>query len=400
MRNKRVMMLVTMLATKVYRAFSPYFLALISIPVYFLKYRKHHLVEQTARGFADHIGQQPVTPDTTIIRLINAYNKAKSDQKRARRPYQVGHLWQEILDTRFGKLTNALLGQDSVTVKSTLENFNREDCGDDTCGGGQYHRRMRKVPFYKYQYINAWQRRYDVCKRELGKEPVFESKLIGNPVGIYQGGQVVPLCNIEYYYYAAHIQSLFQRTPSPTICEIGGGVGGQACEILRYDIPGVKYIILDIPEVLVLSSYYLLTAFPEKRVLLYGESDISKVCSGEYDIILMPNFVLRELQNNSVDLFFNSCSFSEMNYDTTREYLHQIERICRRYLMHINHNARLVWYEKGNRITNMIADEIVPATSLFRSVYRKPRLFSLLEDIFVIHWFYRAKYYQYLYERI
>lgn len=396
MINKQV----TKLATKAYRAFAPYILALISIPVYLLRYRKYRLTEQTERGFADRISQQLSTPDAVIIRLINAYNKAKSDQKLAGRPYQVGHLWQEILDTRFGKLTAALIKHDSVAVKSVLENFNREDCGDDTCGGGQYYQRMRTAPFYKYQYINAWRRRYDVCKRELGREPVFDSKPIGNPVGIYQGDQIVPLCNIEYYCYAAQMHDLLRPTPNPTICEIGGGVGGQAYEVMRYNTSGIKYIVLDIPEVLVISSYYLMMAFPEKQVLLYGEGDISKIYSSEYDIVLMPNFVLPTLPSHSVDLFFNSCSFSEMDYSTTQEYLHQIERICRRYLMHINHNARLVWYKNNNRITNMIADEVVPAPAVFRKVYRRPRLFSLLEDTFVIHWFYHARYYQYLYERI
>ncbi len=391
MRNKQI----TILATRLYRAFSPYILAIISIPVYILKYRKYHLVKRTEKGFADHIRQQPITTDRTITRLLNAYNKAKADQKRASKPYQVGHLWQEILDTRFSRLTTALRERDSGTVKSILENFNREDCGDDTCGGGQYYQRMKKVPFYKYQYISAWQRRYDVCKKELGREPTFDSKLLGNPVGVCQGDQVVTLCNIEYHYYADQIASLVGQVAHPVICEIGGGVGGQAYETIRHHTPNLSYILLDIPEVLLLSSYYLMMAFPDKKMMLYGESGNPT----DYDIALLPNFFLPELTDSSVDVFFNSCSFSEMDYNTTKEYLRQIERVCRKYLMHINHNARLIWHEKGGKVTNMIAEEVVPDASLFRSVYRKPRLFSLLEDTFVIHWFYRAQYYQYLYER-
>jgi hypothetical protein len=152
---------------------------------------------------------------------------------------------------------------------------------------------------------------------------------------------------------------------------------------------------LDIPEVLLISSYYLLLAFPEKKFLLYGEGKPTS----DYDIVLMPNFVLPQLADKSVDLFFNSCSFSEMDYNIVKEYLSQIERVSNKYLMHINHNARLVWYNGGKKITNMIADEVVPNPELFQLNYKRPRRFELLEDTFVIHWFYRARYYQYLYER-
>ena len=136
-------------------------------------------------------------------------------------------------------------------------------------------------------------------------------------------------------------------------------------------------------------------SFPEKKFLLYGEDDIQNL--QVYDVALLPNFVLSKFNNNTIDLFFNSCSFSEMNYNTVKEYISQIEFKCKRYLLHNNHNARLVWREKGNKITNMIADEVIPKN--FELIYKKPRLFSLLEDTFVIHWFYKARYFVYLWEK-
>lgn len=389
--------LIVLFATKVYRIFFPYVMAIVSLPTYFVKYRKYHAVGAVEKGFADHSVESLVVSDELITRLCHAYMKSKIVQKNISKPYQVGHLWQEILDTRFKALVIAIDKEDLITVKNILKNFNRDDCGYDTCGGYQYYHRMKHVPLYKYQFINSWYNRYNACKETIGIEPEFNMKSIGNPVGMYQNGQTIPLCNLEYHCYSWQIADLLKPVSSPVMCEIGGGVGGQAHEVLAHGIPNLKYILLDIPEVLLISSYYLLMAHPEKKFLLYGEGNVRK---SRYDVALMPNFVLSQLEDNSVDLFFNSCSFSEMNYETEKEYLSQIERACKCYLMHINHNARLVWYEDGERITNMIADEVVPNHHSFERVYKSPRLFELLEDTFVIHLFYRARYYQYLYRKV
>lgn len=385
--------LVTEIATEVYRRYFPYLLAVISLPDYFQKYKKYRAIESVKLGFSDHREEQPSVPDPVLDRLINAYHKAKIDQKKVSKSYQVGHLWQGIIDTRFRRLTTALEANDLETIRAILENFNREDCGDDTCGGGQYYQRMRDIPFYKYQFINAWYKRYIACVEAVGYQPDFDTPFVGNPVGLSFDNKVIPLCNIEYRCYAENIKSLLKSTPCPVVCEIGGGVGGQVLETKR-SISSLTYILLDIPEVLLLSSYHLMMAFPQNRFLLYGEGELKP---RDYDVTLMPNFVLPHIGDCSVDLVFNSCSFSEMDYNTMVEYVSQIERVCETYLLHINHNARLVWYENDRKITNMIASEVVPEG--FDLIQREPRVFSLLEDTFVIHLFFKARYYKYLYQR-
>ena len=55
-----------------------------------------------------------------------------------------------------------------------------------------------------------------------------------------------------------------------------------------------------------------MSAFPEKRILLFGEDTIQNGMLGDYGILLMPNLVLREMPEWAADLVFNSNSFSEM----------------------------------------------------------------------------------------
>ena len=381
--------LITKLVTKVYQQYFPYLLAGISIPRYYLRNHRQGELEAVVKGFSDHSSLETRCPKETLSRLLFAYNLAKKDQVSVNRLYKPGAYWQWLLDSRFELPAQVTTGDRLNEVRMMLENFNRLSCSYDACGGGYFYDRMKHIPGYKYQFANNWENRLHALLDYLPDPPNFDLPSIGNPVGVWYHNQTIPLCSLEYYCYATEIYHLLADSNSPTICEIGGGVGGQAYEIIRKGIPGLVYIILDIPEVLLLSSYYLMVAFPDKQFQLYGETYTGQ------EIRLLPNFTLPSLSAESVDLFFNSCSFSEMDYFTVVEYLTQIERIGSKYLMHINHNAKLVWWEGGKKTTNMTSDLVQPKN--YKLVYKEPRKFTLFEDTFVINWFFKAKYYKYLY---
>ena len=142
-----------------------------------------------------------------------------------------------------------------------------------------------------------------------------------------------------------------------------------------------------------------MVAFPDKRFLLYGENAKDNMNLDQYDIILMPNFVLPKLSDETVDLFFNESSFSEMNRETTEEYVCQIERISRKYFMHINHDAKFLWNENGKKLENLPGSQINPDPSRFKRIYKHPRLFARLEDK-VFYYSNKADHFAFLYERI
>jgi hypothetical protein len=119
---------------------------------------------------------------------------------------------------------------------------------------------------------------------------------------------------------------------------MGGGFGGFAYYLLSSN-KEVKYINFDLPEVLIIAQYFLMSAFPDKKFLLYGENGhqtISKDVIDKYDMILMPNFALPNVADNLADLFINTGSLSEMDYHTVEEYIDQIARITRKYFFHDN----------------------------------------------------------------
>lgn len=125
------------------------------------------------------------------------------------------------------------------------------------------------------------------------------------------------------------------------LAEIGGGYGALGYYALL--TPGVHYVDFDLPEVLLVASYWLCGALPKKRIMLFGESDTKAVLTNLecYDAVLFPNFCLRELPDDSVDVFLNTRSLSEMASETIEEYLRHVSRCCTHYFLHENSDKAL-----------------------------------------------------------
>ena len=114
----------------------------------------------------------------------------------------------------------------------------------------------------------------------------------------------------------------------------------------------------------------------------------------KYEIAVLPHFVIGQLADSSVDLFYNSCSFSEMDAISAKEYLSIIERVCRRYFLHDNHDTVLKFRNHdGSTSVNVVGSELLPNSVLFKRIFKKPRVHGLPEDRSFIH-------FEYLYERV
>ncbi len=113
----------------------------------------------------------------------------------------------------------------------------------------------------------------------------------------------------------------------------------------------------------------------------------------EYEVGIFPHFTIDDLDDNSVDLFYNSCSFSEMDGVSSKKYLSVIERCCRKYFMHDNHETEFSFRQSNGAFSkNIIGSKLVPNQNLFKLVYKKPRTHGLPEDS-------SFKSFEYLYER-
>jgi len=345
-------------------------------------------------GFKDHRSSQDfleIQPDQ-IARIIKAYKLTKLHQKDAAKEFEVKGLWGEWVSVNYKEL---ILGLESENIESLGKLFNniiREHC---TIGLGGYDEWLRYNSVLGKSYIKeVWLDYYQKLIDLQGDQEIKFPK-VGNPCGIIYKQEIIPIESLRHAYRAEEIKNCLSDLDEKVVVEIGGGYGGLGFQLMSKlnDSKNTNFLLFDIPEVLAISSAFLLTSFPDKKIRLYGEGSMSSIAK-EYEIGVFPHFVIDNLDSDSVDLFYNSCSFSEMDGVSSRKYLSVIERCCRKYFMHDNHDTDFTFRQSdGTFSKNIIGSKLVPNQNLFKLIYKKPRTHGLPEDG-------SFKSFEFLYERI
>lgn len=362
-------------------------------------------------GLRDKKRVGDIKQDEIIKRIITAYKITKIAQQSMPIEYQTGGEWENILDIYYRKLTNALVNEDLELLKEIYSNIFRSEASRGLGMVDIYWQFKNQKISNKLlsDFVNLLQFKkpgsikkntklfiYNFCHRlSIWKEYLSNKyklndlsfPLIGNPFGMEINGILIPFDTIRHHYYATRILELLKKRDKFIICEIGGGFGGIAYHLIKKsEGKNIKYIDFDLPEMITIISYFLMSAYPNKRFLLFGEDNLSNSVFDSYDIILMPNFELSKLSDRSIDFFFNSMSLTEMDKETVEEYLKQINRCCNKYFMHENHDDTNVYdYKKMKRHIQMSKYDLHPES--FKKIYRFPDLWE-------------ADHYEYLYERI
>ena len=83
-----------------------------------------------------------------------------------------------------------------------------------------------------------------------------------------------------------------------------------------------------------------------------------------------------------------------MDEKSSNAYLSVINKCCRKYFMHDNHDETFIFKNNDGTISkNIIGSNLIPDKKIFKRIFKKPRVHGLPEDKNYIH-------YEYLYERI
>ena len=353
-----------------------------------------------ARGFADHRADvRHHTPTAEQCeRIIAAYLAAKADEHRTPPALQVRGQWaQWWVKENFKEMVAAIRARDTAALSALLADFHRRRI---SIGLGSSFEEW--LPYTGLHMRRFYMRQVFCEYRDLLLAADLDAAeirmpLIGNPAGIPWNGEIITLCALRHMYHALEFAHWLRDVPAATVVEIGGGVGSQAYQALRLAGGAIgQYVIFDLPEVAAMSAYQLLAACPEKRVRLYGEGPVAVGAGEDYGIGIFPHFTIETLPADSVDLFHNACSFSEMDSASSQAYLKVIERAGRRFFSHINHDNPFRFYnDDGSVSVNTLARDLVPDRTRFKRVFKKPRVYTLPED--------RLQHFisnEYLYERL
>lgn len=289
-------------------------------------------LEDLERGIASHISESPVSKEQ-VERIIDCYRKMKEDQKNVNEVYLPSKHWQNNVDGPFSHLTAAIFNKDEKAIKGYLSNFLRIHLGIETESTMKLTSYVEKV-----RYLNMLIKLYDAWNF-ISPNPDIQNlarPLIGNPRGYYLNGHFITIGSFFNEYSTLELRQLLSGIDHSVICEIGGGFGKMAYYFLK-EMKNCTYLDFDLPEMIVIIFYYLSSIFPGKKVLLYGEHQFDSSSLDSFDLILLPNFDIDKLPNNSCDLFINKNSFGEMNKSAVEMYISYIERCCRKFFFHMNH---------------------------------------------------------------
>lgn len=325
-------------------------------------------------GFSDH--KEESKDDYEILnRICIAYIKAKEVQRNVSPIYSPSNEWLPIYEKPLKEIIEILTKRDIETLSRIYGNFWRDSCSTGLVG---LPVNMEKCYFgkkislrNKIYFLNDAYNRYRLWNSLLGDTHSIkdlESPCIGNPFGYYIDGNFIVSGSDYNHYYATIIGRLLKSAPSKCVVELGAGFGGMAYYLLR-DNNDISYVDFDLPENAALTAYYLLKAFPEKKIRLYGEVDSITESLNNNEILIMPSFEIEKLPTGCVGLAFNSYSLAEMSKETVKSYISKFTEMVEEkgYIMHINHNKN----------SEFIADNFGIDPNQFDLLYKIPALWNM-----------------------
>jgi putative sugar O-methyltransferase len=287
--------------------------------------------------------------DTLLLKRIStAYKKASHDLHSYSKIFHPSNEWLPIYKNNYKEITQALEDGNVDRIDEIYRNFWRESCSLGLVGlpidmNKTYFKKNEAIKsIHKHFYLNDAIYRFNLWMKLNGNRHSIDqliSPMIGNPYGYFIGDKFIKSGADYQHHYASRINDiLFKINDRKIISEIGGGFGGMAYYLIRDSI-NTTYIDFDLPENLALTSYYLLKAFPEKKILLYDEAEFNAKNIADFDVILMPNFMLNKLPKSTCHMIFNSYSLAEMSAETISHYVAKSTDFIKTggWLFHVNH---------------------------------------------------------------
>ena len=343
-------------------------------------------------GFKDHRGEVDFKSisDRNILRIIKAYKLAKEHQKNVTSELEIKGLWGEWILINYSDLIGALDRENIDQLRHIFDDIMRNPCA---VGLGSFDEWNRSKRLFGKSYIKYVWYDYFTKLSKINPEYKITFPLVGNPSGLSLTNIVVPYESLRHSYRAEEIKNCLLDCDPKIIVEIGGGYGGLAFQLdTILGDANFHYSFYDIPEVAALASSFLLTSLSEDKIRLYGEEPSSLNVNSQ--VCVYPHFAIADLEAQSVDLFYNSCSFSEMDGQSAKYYLKVIQKAGRKYFMHDNHDTKFRFKEAdGLYSENVIGSDLIPNTNSFKLIYKKPRTHGLPEDRSFVH-------HEYLYEKM
>jgi|TARA_B100001964_G_scaffold137952_2_gene152105 hypothetical protein len=317
----------------------------------------------------------------------------KEDQAEASEWYLPSSMWQEHIAKAYWPLHSGWKENAIHRFHHFLTNFGawKVDTGIEASAlirspkwfmGRLYLQRV----FHRQLMIWKW-----MCAEE---KPIacLTYPMYGNQSGAHIEGEFVGMGSFFSEIYGSLLAGLVRHIERPVIADLGAGYGKLAYFILR-ELDTYSFVDFDLPETLCLAAYYLMSAFPGRRTLLYGEENYSVTTHEKYDFVFMPPWEMEKLGRSSIDLFVNKNSLGEMRKDAVSNYIKHITNSTR-FFFHMNHDITRCTFSDGKH--GLLGHEFPVAMGEFSLLFRYPDIGHLLYQGFLN---FNMDIFLYLYER-
>jgi len=158
---------------------------------------------------------------------------------------------------------------------------------------------------------------------------------------------------LRYAYYLSQIKSFtnLKSDEKNLILDIGGGYGGLS-RVLKHYYTNSTFVIIDLPELCLLGSYYLKKCFPNSKIGIYRDfenlNNISYQNLIEYDFVILTPPFMKKFNTEIFDLSINTTSLGEMTSEMQDYYTSNIERSTNKYFYSVNRpNKRIKKYNSN-----------------------------------------------------
>ncbi|MFZ6011473.1 MAG: putative sugar O-methyltransferase [Bacteroidota bacterium] len=273
----------------------------------------------------------------SLVKKLGALFKNQfEEQQKSRKEFRPAGEWLDYNNEK-SFLYGALANGHHEEASSLLSNFWRNKLGLIVKEYAKFEALETNDQSSVQHFKRSIGRNFLIWK-DLFHLPVSALKLpsvVGNPWGLRIENELITPKAIRFHTNALQIKNLLDNTEEKTVAEIGGGYGGLALYLNR-EIKGLKYFNFDLPETLLLASYYLTLSLPDKKVFLYEGGEITPEIIKNHDIFMLPNYLIDKFPSKAVSVFFNSFSLSEMPPETNAAYINEISRITKSYFFHNN----------------------------------------------------------------
>lgn len=248
------------------------------------------------------------------IEQITVLQLMRSDNNKSKSPYKATEIWKSIAKM----FENWFYSDGIANVEEHDMNgwFSSPKPGDPKL--------LRYASWLLYQNIKTRDKLGLLTKLEAGSS--IKSGYAFDFEGNILSWDILISLDTLYKIYEKD-NSIFEK---PVIVTDLGGGWGRIGYVLKIANPQATYVIIDLPEVLFVSSNYLPKRLPTSNFLSYREgremNSFTKNKLEKFDGAFLGSFDLEKFDDNSIDFFINVASFQEMTVEQVKQYFDVIDR--------------------------------------------------------------------------